>query len=293
MNQPISIALLSGCLLCAVTAFATPAIIAHRGASYDAPENTLAAFTLAWEQGADGIEGDFYLTKDGEIVCMHDDTAKRTAGKTLKLAEATLAELRELDAGSWKGPQWKGTRIPTLDEVLATVPKGRRIFIEVKCGPEILPALEKALARSKLGGEQVVVISFSTAVIAETKRRLPRLKAFWLTDFKTDKETGIVSPSVEQVLATLEKTGADGVDCRAKANVDEPFMKALRGARKEVHAWTVDDEPTARRLRDLGIDSLTTNRPGWLRQQLGNGTKKPETADAASGALGAGAAPRP
>ena len=276
-----------------MTAFATPAIIAHRGASYDAPENTLAAFTLAWQQGADGIEGDFYLTKDGEIVCIHDDTTKRTAGKTLKVAEATVAELRELDAGSWKGPQWTGTRIPTLDEVLATVPKGKRIFVEIKCGPEILPALEKALVRSKLHHEQIVVIAFSTAVIAETKRRLPHLKAFWLTDFKTDKESGIVTPSAEQVLATMEKTGADGVDCRAKANVDEPFMKALRGARKEVHAWTVDDEPTARRLQELGIDSLTTNRPGWLRVQLGNGTEKSDTADRASGAVGADAAPRP
>ena len=77
-------------------------IVAHRGASLDAPENTLAAFRLAWSQGADAIEGDFRLTKDGRIACLHDDTTQRTAGLDLTVADSTLAELRELDVGSWK-----------------------------------------------------------------------------------------------------------------------------------------------------------------------------------------------
>ncbi|MDA1056051.1 MAG: glycerophosphodiester phosphodiesterase family protein, partial [Planctomycetota bacterium] len=78
-------------------------IIAHRGGSHDAPENTLAAFRLAFEQGADGIEGDFYLTRDNRIVCIHDADTKRVADKTLVVAESSLAELKRLDVGSWKG----------------------------------------------------------------------------------------------------------------------------------------------------------------------------------------------
>jgi len=250
--------------------FNAGAIIAHRGASHDAPENTIAAFNLAWQQNADGIEGDFHLTKDMEIVCIHDATTKRTAGQTLMVAEATLAELRRLDAGSWKGDQWRGARIPTIDEVLATVPEGKKVFIELKCGPEILPTLEKALAKSRLPAGQTVIISFDTRVIAETKRQIPQLKALWLTSFKTDKDTGAVNPSAKEILATLEQIGADGVDCNAHAILDQQFIQTLRAAHKEVHLWTVDDVATAKRVFQSGVASLTSNRAGWLKQQLRN-----------------------
>jgi glycerophosphoryl diester phosphodiesterase len=109
-------------------------IIAHRGASHDAPENTLASFKLAWEQKADGIEGDFYLTKDGKIVCIHDKTTKRTSGQKVELdvAASTLAELRKVDVGAWKDPKYAGEKMPTLEEVLAIVPAGKVFFIEIK-----------------------------------------------------------------------------------------------------------------------------------------------------------------
>src|SRR5262245_61979826 len=114
-----------------------PLIIAHRGASHDAPENTLAAFRLAWQQDADGIECDFYLTRDEAIACIHDETTKRTAGVDLTIADATLDQLRGLDVGSWKDKRWAGERIPLIEQVFQTIPKGKRIYIEVKCGPEI------------------------------------------------------------------------------------------------------------------------------------------------------------
>lgn len=270
MNQHMTTANCSGYILCESAAIIAPAIIAHRGASHDAPENTIAAFKLAWNQGADGVEGDFYLTKDREIVCVHDVTTKRTAGQTLKVVKSTLAELRQLDVGSWKGNQWHDARIPTLDEVIATVPEGKTLFIEIKCGPEILPALKRTLAKSKLQPDQTKIISFDKMVIAETKRQIPQLKALWLTEFKTDKKTGVVSPSAKKILAMLEKIGADGVNCNAHTIVDQKFMQTLRTSHKEVHLWAVDDVVTAKRLLPLGVDSFTTNRAGWLKQQLCN-----------------------
>jgi len=252
---------------CVGTALATPAVIAHRGAADDAPENTLAAFKRAWQQGADGIEGDFHLTTDGEIVCIHDADTKRTAGQASKVAEASLAELRQFDVGAWKGERWRGARIPTLDEVLATVPEGKQMFIEIKCGPQILPALKQVLAGSGLRSGQAVVASFDAKVINEAKRLLPQLKALWLTDFKP----GLIArarPSAREILQTLEKTGADGVGCRAHPVVDQAFMQTLRTAQKEVHIWTVDDVPMAKRYLQLGVNSLTSNRAGWLKQQL-------------------------
>src|SRR5210317_1799983 len=105
------------CLLGALSCLAgPPLLVAHRGASGDAPENTLPAFQLAWQQGADAIEGDFRLTSDGQIVCVHDGDTKRVANRTLTVKDTSLDELRQLDVGAWKGTRWEGTRIPTLKE---------------------------------------------------------------------------------------------------------------------------------------------------------------------------------
>src|SRR5438445_6957075 len=108
-------------------------IIAHRGASYDAPENTLASVKLAWEQKADAVEIDVHLSKDGSIVVIHDANTSKVAGVRKRVSDQTLAELKGLDVGRWKGPKWASERIATLDEVLATVPERKRLFIEIKC----------------------------------------------------------------------------------------------------------------------------------------------------------------
>ena len=109
-------------------------IVAHRGASFDAPENTLAAFRLAWEQGADAVEGDFYLTADQQIVCLHDKDTKRTAPNQTSrvVSKSTLAELQQLDVGSWKAEKYKGEKIPTLQEVLKVIPANKKILIEIE-----------------------------------------------------------------------------------------------------------------------------------------------------------------
>src|SRR5687768_17865894 len=92
-------------------------IVAHRGASYDAPENTLAAFKLAWEEGADGIEGDFYLSVEGQVACIHATDTKRVAGKELVVSETSWKELSKLDVVSWKSSAYAGERMPLLTEV--------------------------------------------------------------------------------------------------------------------------------------------------------------------------------
>ncbi|SVD42108.1 uncharacterized protein METZ01_LOCUS394962, partial [marine metagenome] len=188
-----------------------PLIVAHRGASHDAPENTLPAFELAWKQGADAIEGDFLLTKDNRIVCIHDGSTKRLADRNLFVRESTLKELRELDVGSWKHEKYKGTKIPTIAEVFATIPGGRKIFVEVKCGPEIIPYLVKEIGKSKLKTEQVVLICFKQEVVKAFKKAMPENKAYWLSSFKQNEE-GVWEPSLETVLATLKATNADGLD---------------------------------------------------------------------------------
>jgi len=242
-----------------------PEIVAHRGASCDAPENTIAAFNLAFKQGADAVEGDFRLTRDRRIVCIHDETTKRTAGADFMVADSTLDQLRNLDVGSWKDQKWGGERIPTIEEVFATVPPGKKIFIEVKCGPEIILPLGEVISGCEIDSRQIVVISFSEAVVAGVKKRLSGIKAFWLTGYKKDRISGEWKPSLRQVISTLKKINADGLDSNAHKVVDNNFVKKIRKEQMELHVWTVDKPKEALRFQELGVDSITTNRPAWLK----------------------------
>ena len=118
-------------------------ISAHRGASHDAPQNTLPAFLLAFEKGADFIEGDFFLSKDKKVVCIHDKDSGKLADKKLVIEQSTWSELQKLDVGYKKGDKWKGSRIPLLEGVLEIVPDNKGIFIEIKGGLEIVPYIKK------------------------------------------------------------------------------------------------------------------------------------------------------
>ena len=187
-------------------------IIAHRGASHDAPENTLAAFKLGWQQRADAVELDIWLTKDGKLVVCHDADTKRTTGTAAKIPESTLADLRALDAGAWKAPQWKGELLPTLDEALALIPDGKRLVIEIKCGVEVLPELERVIKAAGKPAAQLVIISFSHPVCAAAKKLFPQIPVLYLASFKQDKATGAWSPTPDSLIAKAKAAQLDGLN---------------------------------------------------------------------------------
>lgn len=245
-------------------------IIGHRGASHDAPENTLAAFSEAFRQGADGIEGDFYLSSDGQIVCIHDKDTRRTAGKNLQVRDASLAELQALDVGEWKGEQWRGERIVTLEDVVAAIPPGKQLIIELKIGPEIVAPLQRIVEASRLLPEHIILISFNADTIAECERQMPELYTHWLTGYNQQQD-GRFAPTIDEVIATLHRCHADGLGSEARSDYfDTNFVRRLRDSGYEqFHVWTVDDPKLAKFYSDLGARWITTNRPGWLKEQLG------------------------
>lgn len=245
-----------------------PLIIGHRGSSREAPENTLESFRLAWDQGADGIEADFRLTVDDQIVCMHDETTSRTTGVNLSIGSSTLKELRRLNAGHWKGAAWSGAIIPTLEEVLTAVPFGSWFFIELKSDSEIIVPLQKVLIKSGLSPERVRLLSFSIELIANIKQQLPDWHACWLCDYRHISRGNLWRPSRADVLETLHRSRADGLASSNRAFLDKNIVDALKDLGKEIHVWTVDRFSDAERLRELGVDSIMTNRPGWLRHRL-------------------------
>ena len=241
-------------------------IIGHRGASYIAPENTMSSFKLGWEKGAD-VELDVYLTKDDRIVVIHDDTTKRTAGTDMKVAESTSEELRKLDVGSFKSDQYAGEKIPFLEDVVKAIPSGRKLFIEIKCGPEILPYLRELLARSgKLS--QIVIIGFDLNTVARSKEMID-VPTYWLRGTEKTKDTEQWIPHDLQLIQSTKDKGLDGLDVHY-AGVTKEFADAVKAAGLKLYVWTVDDPQEAARLLRLGVDGITTNRPGWLREQLKN-----------------------
>jgi glycerophosphoryl diester phosphodiesterase len=261
-------------LLPALVAFAMSAaplpavdIVAHRGASFDAPENTLAAGKLAFVQKADALETDIWLTRDGKIIVSHDLNAKRTTGRDAKLSDLTLDEARALDAGVWKAPTFAGEKLPTLEEQLAQVPEGKRIFIEQKAGVEIVPALKATLARTHLKREQLVIIDFKLASARAAKAALPELKVLWLLN-PPSEDPKKPSPGLDDAIAQAKAAQLDGLDVNHKFPMDAAAVKKIRAAGLQLHVWTVDDPAIARHWAALGVDSITTNRPGWLREQL-------------------------
>jgi glycerophosphoryl diester phosphodiesterase len=243
-------------------------IIAHRGASYDAPENTLESVQLGWEQGADAVEVDVYLSSDGHIVAHHDETTKKIAGVDRRVVGQTLAELQQLDVGLWKGAKWKGVRIPKLGDVLATIPEGRRMFVEVKCGPEIVPGLAKAFKRSGKKPEQLVVISFNYEVVKQAKVRFPKIPCFYLSSFKWDEATGKLKPSAAELIALAKAARLEGLNVSYKGLAGKSFVKKVQASGLELFTWTVNSPVEARRLAGLGINGITTDRPAWLREQM-------------------------
>jgi glycerophosphoryl diester phosphodiesterase len=242
-------------------------IIAHRGASCDAPENTLAAIHLAWEQKADAVEVDVQFSKDGKIVVIHDDNTRKTAGIKKLVCHQTLTELCALDVGRWKDPKWAGERIPTLDQVLAAVPEGKRLFVEIKCGPECVGEFQASVRRSGRKANQIVVIGYDLSTMRLFKSKLPELEVCWIAVFKRNWKTGRWTPKVEDFIRQAKEAGLDGLDFGVKG-LTARSIQQVKAAGLKAYVWTVDSAAKGRELMKAGIDGTTTNRPGWLRARL-------------------------
>jgi glycerophosphoryl diester phosphodiesterase len=246
-------------------------IVAHRGASFDAPENTVASAKLAFENKADAQETDIWLTKDGKIIVSHDLNAKRTTGRDVKLSEITFAEARTLDAGKWKDPKFAGEKLPTLDELLEVTPAGKRIFIEIKAAadtpPTVVSVLKTTLEKTKLKRSQLVIITFSYAFAKLSKEMMPDLPVFWLLS-PPSKDPKKPSPDFDEAFAQAKAAKLDGLDVNFKFPMDAAKVKQLKAAGLQLHVWTVDDPVVAKEWIGYGVDGITTNRAGWLREQL-------------------------
>jgi glycerophosphoryl diester phosphodiesterase len=240
-----------------------PLVLGHRGASAEAPENTLAAFRLAMAQGADGVELDARRCATGEVVVFHDEDAARITGAPLRIARTPLAALRALDAGAWKGEAFRGARIPTLAEVLAELPDAW-VNVELKSGGGDLGVAAAAARVIEAAGaaERVIVSSFDYRLIVAFRLAAPRIPVGLL--FDEDEPGRLVTWLGVRLL------GAAAVH-PGRRLVTPARAAAWRARGLDVTVWTVDDADEARRLAALGAGAIITNVPGRIRAALGAG----------------------
>lgn len=244
---------------------------AHRGASGYAPENTLAAFAIGIEQDAHWIESDVQMTKDGELVLMHDTTLCRTTDvrrrfprrRPWRVADLTLAEIKSLDAGSWFGEEFAGEPVPTLEEMIDLVaPRGTGLILELKA-PDLYPGIEQRVAatfadrpdyvESAVATGRLTVQSFDWESMAAYKALQPQVPV------------GLLGrPS----LARLgQLTWAQQINPGYRT-FDAGYVDAVHAHGMQVHTWTVNTASAMRSVLRRGVDGVITNHPDVLDDVL-------------------------
>jgi Glycerophosphoryl diester phosphodiesterase len=239
-----------------------PLIIAHRGDSANAPENTLAAFRLAYENGADGIELDAMLSADQQLVVIHDDTLDRTSNGQGKVGEMPLTALRELDAGTWFNPKFKGEPIPLLDEVFTEL--GGKFLINVelknyKTPKDQLPELVVALVKKHALSDSVLLSSFNARNLLRAKSLTPEIRTGLLT------LPGLLGLPMRGFLG--RRYGADDLHPYYR-DVSAKMVQTRHLMGQKVNVWTVDAPNDLRRMQSCGVDMIICNDPAYARQIL-------------------------
>jgi len=239
-----------------------PEIIAHRGASHIAPENTVAAAVKAWELGADAVEVDIYLSSDKRIIVLHDASTKRTTGADYAVAATASDVLRSLDAGSWKAPEYAGEKLPFLEEIIDTVPSGKLLYIEIKCGPEVIPELKKLLeASSKQSRMRIITFDYNTAV--ECERIITDVPVYWLAGTAKD-DNGEFIPHGGDLIEKSKAGGLDGLDLHY-GGFSAAFVEKVKREGLGIYAWTVNDPEVFKKLKEWHVDGITTDKPGEMK----------------------------
>jgi len=237
-----------------------PLNFGHRGASHEAPANTLAAYLLAAELGADGIELDVHFSRDRELVVIHDFVLDGTTDGHGEVQSKTLAELRQLDAGTWFDPTFRGQRIPTLQEVIDVV--GHRLLLNIEIKSKQLrdnglaEAVVRAVEENHLV-ERVVVSSFNPLAVRRVKQLNPRIATGLLYDLS------LALPLRRAWLRSWVKPNALHPHYKM---VDAGYVSWAKALGHRIHVWTCDDPGEMWQLMRLGVDLIVTNRPDRLRQ---------------------------
>lgn len=244
-----------------------PMIIAHRGASAYAPENTVASAVLAWRMNSDAVEIDVYMTTDNRIVVIHDYNAERTTGVDIKIFEASYEEdLKHLDAGSWMGIAFTGEPIPLLEDIIATMPEGKKLFVEIKYhGPEIVPTLKKLIEESGRI-DDIIIIGFTFETMRAVRQAMPDIPIKWLVYPEQDEDKNII-PIGPEVLQRAAEAGFTSMNV-AHTGITPELVRTSNELGMDVYVWTVNNVEIARRMVEMGVVGITTDVPDVMLREF-------------------------
>ena len=235
-----------------------PLVIAHRGASAAAPENTIAAFERALTDGADAIQLDVHLSRDDHPVVIHDPTLERTTNGWGPVRGHTMRELKRLDAGAWRGAAFAGQRLQTLQEVLERFRGRTKFWIELKGGPDLYPDVEERI----VGLLEVYDVIDEALVQTFDPAALARLRAF-----SRELSLGAVLARAPLDVERDVPLVASAV-CPSAEILGAPEREAIRRSGRQCHVWTVNEPALMDRLVDWSVDGIITDRPDLLRARL-------------------------
>lgn len=241
-------------------------LIAHRGASFDAPENTLPAIELAWKQKIKRVEIDIQLTKDNRIVAIHDANTSKVSVKNHLVKNEKLSTLKSIDIGTWKHEKWKNTKIPSLEEVLNTLPEFGILVIEIKSDISIIPYLIKVV--QNIPNHQIEFICFNYQIITALKKLLPTNKALWLLDLDYTQKTKSQTLELKEYIFKAKKSNLDGLNLWAGSIADKKYIQEIKKHQLLVYVWTINNPQKAYLFLQYGADAITTDRPLWIQQKL-------------------------
>lgn len=234
-------------------------IIAHRGASFIAPENTLSAYKIAFENGIKSAECDVFLTLDNQIVLSHDKSMMRLAGEDLDITNTTYDIIKSIDVGSYKGIEYQNEKIPLLVDILNILPHDATLYVEIKDNHRIIPFLSD-LIKSSGKMNQITIIAFDYDVLVTSKKELSNVPHYWLIHKEEEKKN---------LIKKLKMGNLDGVNANYKI-IDKELIKLIKDEWYKCYAWTVNDIGNAEKLSKLGINGITTDRPMWMRDNFEN-----------------------
>jgi glycerophosphoryl diester phosphodiesterase len=236
-----------------------PVLIAHRGAAADAPENTIAAFELALEQGADGLDLDVHLSADEHPVVIHDFTLERTTDGSGAVSALRVRELKRLDAGGWRDRRFEGQRVQTLQEVFERFRDRARFWLELKGGAALYPGLEERVVSTiEIYDvvDRVLVQSFDPIALATVRSLNPEIRVGTLVA-QDPLDPALLGPDAPDAI------------CPAIGMCTEKLVGAIRRAGRDCYVWTVNEPAQMDRLVGWGVSGIITDRPGALRARLG------------------------
>ncbi|AQT67480.1 Glycerophosphoryl diester phosphodiesterase [Anaerohalosphaera lusitana] len=226
----------------------------------------MASVRSAWDAGADGVEVDVHMTRDGEVVVIHDADTGRTGDRRLVVKDSTYDELRAVDVGGGEAGDFAGERIPRLGEVIETLPAGKRLFVEVKCGGEIVQGLRRVIEGSGKEG-QIAVICLAADVLELAAGAMPGVKMYWVLGSREDDD-GEYAVYDDALIGGAAERGFDGLDVYHEALTAEYVEKAKR-AGLEIYVWGVNELAAAERMLRIGVDGVTTDYPADVMRMPG------------------------